>query len=322
MMTQPDQPQFFEGVEKKVELVVERGRPGLRSFGDRFWAEVAEASGAGVLSKIANDRCDAFLLSESSMFVFDRKLVMITCGRTRPPLAVEKIIERVPSGAIEMFIYERKNEVYPHDQPTSFFDDVRVLNDMFSGRAFRFGEEDEHHVLLFHQDRPYTGDGSDVTVELLMHGIADPTRDLFNAPRVRRASDIRDELGLDRLMPGFLLDDWLFEPSGYSINALRGEHYWTLHVTPERDGSYASFESNVPPDGDFDSMFDRLLGIFRPRSFDLIVFDQGTGPMLEPLRYRLRSHVARELTCGYQVRFQSFYRPRPEPLSPRELPLG
>ena len=73
---------------------------------------------------------------------------------------------------------------------------------------------------------------------------------------------------------GFEVDDYLFEPSGYSLNALRDDSYWTLHVTPERDGSYASFETNVALGAELDSVASRLLEIFKPRSFDLVRFDQ------------------------------------------------
>ena len=73
---------FFEGTEKKVELVIDSSLPSLRSRGDEYWNRIVRLAGARVLSKIANDSCNAYLLSESSLFVFDHKLVMITCGTT------------------------------------------------------------------------------------------------------------------------------------------------------------------------------------------------------------------------------------------------
>ena len=61
------------------------------------------------------------------------------------------------------------------------------------------------------------------------------------AKRMTEASGIGALLG-----DGAEVDDWAFEPCGYSMNALRGGYYYTVHVTPEADFSYASFETNDP----------------------------------------------------------------------------
>lgn len=50
---------FFEGTEKKVELVVDSGLPSLRGRGEAYWAGVASRAGAQVLSRTSNDHCDA-----------------------------------------------------------------------------------------------------------------------------------------------------------------------------------------------------------------------------------------------------------------------
>ena len=63
---------------------------------------------------------------------------------------------------------------------------------------------------------------------------------------------LSNKLGLTQLFPQTELDAFAFEPCGYSANAVmpRGgtsdnAGYWTIHVTPEEDSSYASFETNV-----------------------------------------------------------------------------
>lgn len=43
------------------------------------------------------------------------------------------------------------------------------------------------------------------------------------------------------------IDAFQFEPCGYSANAIiEGDYYWNIHITPEKDFSYASFETNYP----------------------------------------------------------------------------
>ena len=62
---------FFEGPEKKVELAVVDGHPSLRALGEAFWRGVVKAANADVLSVLSNAHLDAYLLSESSLFVYD-----------------------------------------------------------------------------------------------------------------------------------------------------------------------------------------------------------------------------------------------------------
>lgn len=310
---------FFEGTEKKVELVVDSGLPSLRGRGEAYWAGVANRAGAQVLSRKGNDHCDAYLLSESSLFVYDHKMIMITCGQTEPPAAVLEVLRDVPAEKVRFFIYERKNEVFPHVQPTSFFDDIRTLDPVLPGRAFQFGDEDEHHLYLYHLDRPYQGDPRDMTVELLMYGIDERMAELFGPGQ--SPSAVREGADVAGIIPGFEFDDHLFEPNGYSVNAIRDDQYWTAHVTPERISSYASFETNYRFDGDLDAVVGRVLELFRPRSFDLVLFDRGQSIPFDAGPYQLKAHVAQTLTCGYEVRFLSFYRPHPGVRRPLELPV-
>jgi S-adenosylmethionine decarboxylase len=311
---------FFEGTEKKVELVTDPSVRPLRELGDEFWAGLAGRAGATVLSKICNGRCDAYLLSESSLFVFDHKMLMITCGRTRPPEAVAHLLEVVPPEQVRFFVYERKNEVFPHSQPTSFFDDVRGLNRRLPGKAFQFGDEDDHHLYLFHLDRAFEGAGEDSTVEILMYGL--DTRERFAAGSGSDTAAVRAGTGVDRILSGFRIDDHRFEPRGYSLNGIRDEHYWTVHVTPDAISSYASFETNYPIGDGLPGLVDRVVEVFRPRSFDVVLFDRPGELRLEVARYRLCANVARDLDCGYRVAFLSFRSPYRGVQPPVELPVG
>jgi len=65
----------------------------------------------------------------------------------------------------------------------------------------------------------------------------------------------------------------------------------------------------------------RLLRTFRPRSFDLVLFEPSPGADIRVNGYRLKSHVERDLECGYHVRYLSFYRPQVRALRAIELPV-
>ena len=69
---------FFEGTEKKLELSVDPSAPSLRRIGQAYWTAVVRRVGADVLSRLTSESCAAYLLSESSLFVFDHHLMMMT----------------------------------------------------------------------------------------------------------------------------------------------------------------------------------------------------------------------------------------------------
>ena len=298
---------FFEGTEKKVELVVSTDAPDLRSLGDARWREIVEACGAAVLSRMRTERCDAYLLSESSLFVFEHRVLMITCGRTRLVDAVAEMLADVAASDVRLLVFERKNEVFPHRQPTSFYDDASALNELIPGTALRFGNETEHHLHLFHYGHA-PDDEDDVTLEVLMYDLDRAAAALFEQDGLPEA---RLE-AMRGVLPGFQLEDHLFEPSGYSLNAVKGESYGTVHVTPQEHGSFASFETNMPLDGDASSPCASVLEIFKPRVFDVVLFDRGESRFTPPAGYELRARVVETLDCGYRVRFLSHALPAGE----------
>ena len=311
---------FFEGPEKKVELVVRKGFRSLRSFGSGPWRGVVEKARAAVLSRISNERCDAWLLSESRLFVFDNRAVMITCGRTTLVEAVGAMLEFIPLDAIGLLIYERKNENFPERQPTTFGEDVRFLERFMPGRIVIFGEERGHHISLFHLEKNYEPEADDMTLEILMHGIGKDSRSLFCTGSRRSIDAIHDRTGIGRILPGFAVDDFLFEPQGYSLNAVRGGEYYAIHVTPQEKSSYVSFETNHLFRSDLDEVTDRVLRIFRPKACDILFFqpegevplsgaaptDFGAAPTGAPAslrNYTLEKNDTLRLECGFRVRY-------------------
>jgi S-adenosylmethionine decarboxylase len=310
---------LFEGPEKKVELLVKPGLPSLRGWGREAWTRIVQRARADVVSVTANAQCDAYLLSESSLFVYDDHLVMITCGRTQLVEAVAAMLERIGVAQIALLIYERKNEHFPQNQPTTFEEDAARLCQLIPGRAFRFGHQDEHLIQLYHSSRPFTPEPHDTTLEILMHGIAEEVQTQFRPPSdplplVKRA--------LAPILSGAIVDDHVFEPAGYSLNALLGKHYATLHVTPQEVGSYVSFETNLDFRDGPEKIIEPVIQLFQPKSFDLFSFVPGESVAYRIPDYRLRDHVACELECGYHVAFQHHSNPVSRARRPEEIPLA
>ncbi|PWN40932.1 S-adenosylmethionine decarboxylase [Ceraceosorus guamensis] len=125
------------------------------------------------------------------------------------------------------------------------------------------GLQDDHAPIERPLALPSLGHpGSDQTLEVLMTHLSPASCARFAYPASLLApagvdrghhlgEQTSDLLGLSALFPNSELDAYAFEPCGYSANALvaesafNGAGYWTVHVTPEEDSSYASFETNV-----------------------------------------------------------------------------
>jgi S-adenosylmethionine decarboxylase len=131
------------------------------------------------------------------------------------------------------------------------------------------------------------------------------------APRVSRLfaaesskKDLQVRIGLDAMFPRFLFDDHLFDPTGYSFNGVIGEYYSTLHVTPQRKGSYTSFETNYGLEGTgVGDLVSRLITFFQPARSDVLLFQSALDLRDLPGGFRATPARAIELDCGYKVSY-------------------
>ncbi|KFY42812.1 hypothetical protein V495_04329, partial [Pseudogymnoascus sp. VKM F-4514 (FW-929)] len=86
--------------------------------------------------------------------------------------------------------------------------------------------------------------------------------------------------------PDARVDAYLFTPCGFSANGVipapeapgvgPSTHYFTVHVTPEPQCSYASFETNVPGQqtgGETAEVIEHVVGIFAPGRFSVTLFE-------------------------------------------------
>lgn len=190
----------------------------------------------------------------------------------------------------------------------------------------------------------------DQTLEILMtHLDVEACKAFYYPPDLLNADDgdqeghaaglaLSQKLGIDTLLPESTLDSFLFTPCGYSANIVKEDRYATIHVTPEVDWSYASFECNVdfrapvaPDQPDANTIYDsealhnligRVLGIFKPQRLSITLFvsveesaagvDQGNTPetktILDPKvaeGYRRTDRILYEF-AGYHLLFSTF----------------
>ena len=109
----------FEGSEKRLEIDFSRTiGSGLRSLSRAQLDQLMEQAGCCIVSDRHNDQFDAYVLSESSLFVFPTKLVLKTCGTTKILCAIPLLLEYATSLGCnpQRCKYSRASFLYPHYQ--------------------------------------------------------------------------------------------------------------------------------------------------------------------------------------------------------------
>jgi S-adenosylmethionine decarboxylase len=271
----------FEGPEKKLKVTFDRDTVRLRGLPRAVWDAVLGAAGGTIVSS-ARDACwDAYVLSESSLFVSDHALTLITCGQTRLVDAVEPLLAHVPRSTLSQLLYARKSEHFPQAQASTFEADQNRLRALLGPNgvsAHRRLGEGAHFVDLFDHAQHARLRRSDLTLEVLMHGPSPEACARFDRARAPLAREL-----VASLAPGFELHEHYFEPQGYSVNGLLDGAYMTLHVTPEPAGSYVSAELQFPEDGLSTRAASRyvteLAAAFAPRSLEVLAYHP-SGPWL------------------------------------------
>ncbi|KAI8067185.1 adenosylmethionine decarboxylase [Gongronella butleri] len=353
----------FEGPEKLMEIWfspsaervmahqhVTKDR-GLFSVPRAVWENMLAIVKCTVLNVIKHDHVHAYLLSESSMFVYPHKMIIKTCGTTTPLLSVPRILaiakEYCAFQKVWRVFYSRKAFMFPERQVaphTSWEEEVEFLDRYFDdGSAYKIGNVQGDHWHLYMTREANDDEGSDdvlhergqpfqphldremheqaildsgyctpnrssddecddfkvspfgirslgvedQTVEILMTKLNPKNMERFyqqaGAPTgIEGGRNVDRMTGIDKLYPSADIDSFLFEPCGYSSNGLWQDRYFTFHVTPEPECSYASFETNIPvsashpaahkDEDPIDQLVRQVIHIFDPACFTVTFF--------------------------------------------------
>ncbi|UCD90075.1 MAG: hypothetical protein JSW04_01140 [Desulfobacterales bacterium] len=290
----------FEGPEKKLEIILYSPQFGIRNNDDGRWNKIVKASQADIISKRSTEHLDAYILSESSLFVWDDRILIITCGQTTLISAIPEILEIVDRKKVALVFYERRNLMFPQKQSADFETDVASMEQYFPGKSYRLGPANHDHVHVFYSSHAKTVAGQDATLQVLMRDFDKSVTDLFCQGHTLAKDQINRLSGLDRIYSKMETDCHIFKPYGYSLNGIVDKSYFTVHVTPQPEGSYASFETNVI-ESDYSGIISDVVSIFKPRKFSLLL----TTSMDEACtksRFTVVSHQP-----GYHVTEKSFY---------------
>ncbi|XP_066992418.2 S-adenosylmethionine decarboxylase proenzyme [Anabrus simplex] len=285
--------QFFEGVEKLLEIWFSRAdgnvkQCDLRNIPRAKLEGLLKIVRCEVISFMKNDHMDAYVLSESSMFVAKRRFILKTCGTTTPLQCLKPLLRLAEQyggfDEVEDIFYSRKNfkrpdlQLNPHQD---FEQEVSLLDTFFEdGTAYCLGTEN-HDCWYLYTLNPLNNSNKkhtmnipepDQTLEILMTDLDPAIMNLFTRDESSSAAEATQKSGIEKLIPNMAIDDFLFDPCGYSMNGIaKNGCYMTIHITPEPEFSYVSFESNVPQIS-YKDVISRVLETFQPGKFILTVF--------------------------------------------------
>lgn len=306
----------FEGPEKTLEVCFRHKdgcvslpttpsqKAGLRTLSRHDLDLICKRARCTIISTISNQYVDAYVLSESSLFVYNYMIVIKTCGTTTLLRCLAPLIElgRRLNLELDWVGYSRKNFNFPDDQcfpHGSFTQELEYLYDhkrlceKLDGNGYTLGPITDDHWFVFVADQTIrsTPDlDNDRVLNIMMFDIDANVAELFyynkyqakthddetDAQSVRRISfEQTRAAGIDALCPGALFDPRAFEPCGYSMNAILYKSYYTMHITPEEGSSYASFETNQKL-ASYTSLINNVVRAFRPRKFVVtLMADEG-----------------------------------------------
>ncbi|SCU87316.1 LAME_0D09604g1_1 [Lachancea meyersii CBS 8951] len=195
-----DSTDAFEGPEKLLEIwfyksarsVPDQNKT-LRSIEFSTWVRLLELVKCQVLSMKQTDKMNAFLLSESSLFVFDHKLTLKTCGTTTTLSCLEELFRTVRDhlgwnfclqGKVNPYkvFYSRRCFMFPKKQQgihRNWDDETQFLDKFFSnGKSYlvgRLGQASHWNLYVTETSRETSvggkDDDDDETLEMLMTGL-------------------------------------------------------------------------------------------------------------------------------------------------------
>lgn len=288
-LEEAEMPLSFEGPEKKLEmefLVPAHDDMGFRVLSATEWQTVLDAACCTILSTMSNEYCDAYVLSESSLFVYRHKIMLKTCGTTTLLHVVPLVLQHASKLGMEISycFFSRKSLSFPMAQKHPHQctgDETDYLDRFFDGNAYILGplKGDYWFVYQFDADPGRPATIPEVNLEIMMHDLSpEKMAQFFKKPGLD-AKTVSSKSGITDLLPGSRIDEFLFDPCGYSMNGLLGEAFWTIHITPEDHCSYVSFETNIQLPKYCD-LINQVFSVFEPGRVTVTVFvDEGALPV-------------------------------------------
>ena len=265
---------FFEGPEKNLQVIFNKlyyDTGTLRSISPERWQEMLNYAKCKILSSISNEKFISYILSESSLFVYDDRIILKTCGTTPLLNALDDIILigkelNLKPAAV---LYWRKNFSNPQIQNLvhqNFENETTFLDEHLGGdsRKAILGPKEKDHFYFYYNELLQKDEFNPVfdTFEIKMHEIhPEQAEKFFWEKQPIRPNSLNE---IYKKLPEYKIDEFFFDPCGYSMNGIKEQNYETIHITPEGSCSYMSFETNDSNFIDAQDKENHIMKIFKP----------------------------------------------------------
>ena len=270
----------FEGVEKRLQVsfeAVSSSSSSLRDIGRDEWDHILSLAGCQIVKSFKLAFFDSIILSESSLFIFDRLVILKTCGTTNPILAYDAIVSSALSVGLRPsnVVFSHNNFQFPERQSEplqSLATESEYLchsNLSISGgdlQILRTGDQSDYWLVYSRSFSKTTAEFS--VVDFLMFDLPDDVRLKFFRNTNLTAEDDENRMLLEiiGIVPEFDQGavGMCFEPCGFSCNSNSSDRYLTAHVTPEEGFSFASLEISYVPESEIKLIAERIRERLKP----------------------------------------------------------
>jgi S-adenosylmethionine decarboxylase len=207
---------FFEGAEKRI--IIEFNKNIRKKYDSLWWYSHIKDIGCNILSMITNEYYDIYLLSESILLVSNNTILIKTCGTTSP-LNILSIINK----NIKSINYSHPTFLKLKEQPLIYTNPNYIIN-----YINEYTEQYlEYNKLLF--------------LNMISNKIDINYNEIIIWDFIWSDNFISM---IKKYLLGWKIDDYIFEPQGYSLNGCYKDKYITIHSTPNEECSYMSIETN------------------------------------------------------------------------------
>ena len=242
---------------------------GLRSLTRDQLDHLCTKAKCTIMHSISNQHMDAYVLSESSLFVYKHRYIMKTCGTTTLLRCLDSLLDFSDGIGMEMMWvgYSRKNLLYPNAQlwpHSSFGDEIRYiqthekLQDRLNGEGHILGPITGDHWFVYVADHSETSplfkktlsyvppiSSKERTLNMMMFDMSQDIAQIFYQANTATGKEMTQKAGIHHLCPGAQIDEMAFNPCGYSMNAILHDAYSTIHITPEQACSCLLYTSDA-----------------------------------------------------------------------------
>lgn len=318
----------FEGPEKKLEIdftfisnpQTKEQKQGLRNVPQDVWSEMLKHAHCEIVGTTSNEFFDSFVLSESSLFVYPTKIMIKTCGTTTLLYILDSLLDIAEKqGLQKSFVcYSRKNFNFPQVQKSphrGFDEEVAYLDKYFDGFGFVLGNTDGDHWYTYvadYNDSEFTlSQEPEITLEICMHDLSEEKmKQFFKSKDFISGKHVTESSGISKLIPGSTIDEFQFDPCGYSMNGLLNESYSTIHITPESHCSFVSYDTNISKVSlaksgkSFEDLIHDVIKTFEPKRFSVTIFGDDHALNSETKTYKV---FEEKKLKEFKVESKSFY---------------